>query len=33
MNPLPLRSSLMAVGLVAALAACHKQEEIGRAHV
>ncbi len=26
MNPLPLRSSLLAVGLAAALAACHKQE-------
>jgi membrane fusion protein (multidrug efflux system) len=26
MNPLPLRTSLMALGLTAALAACHKQE-------
>ncbi|MDQ0011195.1 membrane fusion protein (multidrug efflux system) [Luteibacter jiangsuensis] len=26
MNPLPLRSSLLALGLAAALAACHKQE-------
>ncbi|SEM24410.1 membrane fusion protein, multidrug efflux system [Luteibacter sp. UNCMF331Sha3.1] len=26
MNPLPLRSTLLAVGLAAALAACHKQE-------